>query len=298
MAPQLTTAEQKLALLGSRSQGIVTRPQLLRAGLSKDEIRDRVRKGLLIPEYRGVYRVGHQAPSTLASYMAAVKACGDGAVLSGRAAGHLWGIVKGRPPAPEVTTRTERRIPNLLTRCSKRLDRRDVTTHRGIPITSTARTIVDLAAETNTDDLARVCHEAGVKYRTTPRQVDHALARKPNAPGAAKLHAILRGKVAVTLSVVEKRLYEGLKAAGLPLPETNKRTDGRCLDLRWPKERLTVEVLSYRYHHSSHAWENDHVGQRLAFKRGDRWRSFTYRNVMFQLEETIEELRVALRDPG
>jgi hypothetical protein len=157
---------------------------------------------------------------------------------------------------------------------------------------------VDLAAELDVDDLARVCHEAGVKYRTTPRQVGQALSRKPNAPGAGKLQEILGGKAHVTLSVVEKRLLDGIVAAKLPLPETNRRTDGRCLDMRWAKERLTVEVLSYRYHHSSHAWENDQRGQRLARKRGDDWRSFTYRNVMFELEQTIAELRVALGHAG
>jgi hypothetical protein len=137
-----------------------------------------------------------------------------------------------------------------------------------------------------------------VKYRTTPRQVERALERKPNAPGAGKLRAVVHGKVKVALSVVEKRLLDGLIEAKLPLPEANQRTDGRYLDLRWPKQRLTVEVLSYRYHHSSHAWENDHRGQRLAHKRGDSWRSFTYRNVMFELEETIDELRVALGYAG
>jgi hypothetical protein len=298
MGGEVRTAEEKTAAIASRAHGIVTRGELLRAGLSGREIDRRVEKGLLIREYRGVYRVGHQAPSTAASYMAAVKACGEGAVLGGRAAGYLWGIVKGRPPKPVVLTRTERRIPHLLTRRCKRLDRRDVTEHKGIPVTTVPRTIVDLAGELHIDDLARVCHEAGVKYRTTPRQVGQALQRKPNAPGAAKLHAILGGKTPITLSIVEKRLFDGLKAAGLPLPEVNKRTDGRCLDLRWPKERLTVEVLSYRYHHSTHAWENDHRGQRLARKRRDDWRSFTYRDVMDNLEETIAELRVALRHPG
>ena len=63
-----------------------------------------MRNGLLLPEYPGVYRVGHRAPSTEATYLAAVLACGPGAGLSGRAAGWLERLVKGLPPPPEVTS--------------------------------------------------------------------------------------------------------------------------------------------------------------------------------------------------
>ena len=54
--------------------------------------------GALLPVHRGVYRVGHRAPSVEARYLAAVLACGEGALLSGRAAAHLYGLLKG--PAP------------------------------------------------------------------------------------------------------------------------------------------------------------------------------------------------------
>ena len=75
--------------------GVVTRAQLLRAGITTSEIEQRLRTGALLREHRGVYRVGHRAPGVEASYLAAVRACGDGALLSGRAAGYLLGIVKG-----------------------------------------------------------------------------------------------------------------------------------------------------------------------------------------------------------
>ena len=90
------------ARTASSSHGVVTRRQLLGAGLSGAEIKRRVRKGLLIRQYKGVYRVGHQAPSLEARYLAAVRACGDGAVLCGFAAGHLHGLLKGSPPPPQV----------------------------------------------------------------------------------------------------------------------------------------------------------------------------------------------------
>ncbi|HEY7618560.1 MAG TPA: type IV toxin-antitoxin system AbiEi family antitoxin domain-containing protein, partial [Solirubrobacteraceae bacterium] len=104
-----------LADLAARSHGVATRAQLLAAGISTDEVGHRVRGGALIRVHRGVYRVGHRAPSVEATYLAAVWACGKGAVLSGRAAAYLWGLLKGRPPKPEVTAPTKREVPGVIT---------------------------------------------------------------------------------------------------------------------------------------------------------------------------------------
>src|SRR5690242_2123491 len=109
MRPQSTPVEQILARIGGRQHGIVTRPELLAAGISADEIRRRVRKGLLIREYPGVYCVGHRAQSVDARYLAAVRACGNGAALSGEAAAYLLSLLKGAPPTPEVTCSAKRR---------------------------------------------------------------------------------------------------------------------------------------------------------------------------------------------
>jgi hypothetical protein len=189
-----------LERIASASHGVVTRVQLLRAGISPQEIRSRVGSGGLLREHRGVYRVGHRAPSTEARYLAAVLAAGEGALLSGRAAAHLLGILKGTAPAPVVTARTQRRIEGVTTHRSRRLDPRDATVFKGIPVTTVPRTLVDIAADLSLDALARACHEAGVRYRTTPAQVEAVLASRPNNPGAKKLRRILHGDVHVTLS--------------------------------------------------------------------------------------------------
>jgi hypothetical protein len=94
---------------------VVTHDELLSAGVTPEEIRQRLRSGALLREYPGVYRVGHQAPNVEARYMAAVKACGKGARLCGRAAGHLLGILKGPPPPPEVVALTNRRVAGVRT---------------------------------------------------------------------------------------------------------------------------------------------------------------------------------------
>jgi hypothetical protein len=181
MAGKVSTVESVIARLATRSHGVVTRRQLLAAGVSDDEIEHRVAKGALLREHRGVYRVGHRAPSVEARYLAAVLACGEGALLSGRAAAHIWSLVKGAAPPPEVTAPTERRVPGVATRRSRTAD---ATTCRGIPITTVPLTLIALAAQLNAEDLARACHEAGVRYDTTPHQVDEVLLRRPNAPPA------------------------------------------------------------------------------------------------------------------
>lgn len=276
------------------SHGVVTRRRLLAAGMTSKEIDRCLRSGVLIQVHRGVYRVGHVAPSVEADYLAAVLACGDGAVLSGRAAAWLHGLIRGAAPAPEVTAPRERRVRGVTVHRSRRLDRRDVTRARGIPVTTVPRTLVDLAPTVSRDALARACHEAGVRYDTTPRQVDEVLRRRPNAPGAANLRAVMRGDAKVTLSELERRFLERLRAAGLPLPHTNRPAGGRRVDCRWPDRALTVELDSYRFHNSRHAWEQDRRRDREARARGDLIIRYTWADVEERPAPMLAELRPLL----
>jgi len=291
VAGKVSTVEAVLAELAGTTHGVVTRRQLLAAGISRDEIDHRLSLGALLREHRGVYRVGHRAPSVEATFLAAVWACGDDAVLSGRAAAYLWRLLKGPAPPPEVTTQHERRVQGVTTHRGRSVE---ATTHRGIPITTVPRTLVDLAAVLSLDALARACHEAGVLYDTTPQQVEAILAKRPRTKGAAKLRAVMRGDVQVTLSELERAFLKLMRQAGLPLPQTNKRAHGRRVDCRWPDRRLTVELDSYRYHRSRHAWEQDRRREREARARGDEFRRYTYGDVFEHPRLMLAELRVLL----
>lgn len=198
MRPRGSTVEQELARIAATAHGVVTHDQLLAAGITRSELKQRLRSGGLLRQHRGVYRVGHEAPSLAATYLAAVWACGEGAVLSGRAAGRLHRLIKGEAPPPEVTARTARLVAGVITHRSPGLAGRDSTRVRGIPVTTVPRTLVDLAASLSLDPLARACHEAGVLHGTTPAHVDAVLARRPTARGAGNLREILRGDVHVT----------------------------------------------------------------------------------------------------
>src|SRR5436190_931794 len=190
MREENAVPEQQVAAVATRQHGNVTTQQLLAAGLTTSAIGRRVAKGLLIKQHRGVYRVGHQAPSTKATYMAAVLAAGDGAVLAGCAAGHLVRLLKGGPPPPEVITPTKRRVAGVAVRTEAAMDPRDTTLWQGIPTTTVARTLVDLAGALGEYELGRAWHQARVLYRTEPEDVEAVLARRPNSKGARRLRGI------------------------------------------------------------------------------------------------------------
>jgi very-short-patch-repair endonuclease len=279
----------RIERLASRSHGVVNRAQLLAAGLTDAQIKRRLRSGELLQEYRGVYRVGHRAPSVEARYLAAVWACGSGALLSGRAAGHLLGIIATPPSMPEVTAPTERRVPGIATH--RHRTPVEATIWRGIPVTTPARTLVDLSSVLAVADLARACHEAGIRHGTAPGEVEAILDRRQ---GARTLRRILRGDEHVSLSALERRFLALLRREGLPLPVTNRPAGGRYVDCRWAEQRLTVELDGYRYHSSRHAWELDRRREREAYARGDDFRRYTYGDVFEHPGPMLRELHRVL----
>jgi very-short-patch-repair endonuclease len=249
----------------------------------------------LLIEHPGVYRVGHRAASVGADYMAAVKACGEGALISGRAGAYLHGLL-GRSAAPraEVTAPAKHRVKGVKTHQSRKLDPRDAARHSHIPLTTVARTLVDIAPLLSLADLARACHEADVKHAAKPADVEAVLDRRPNSRDADKLRRVLRGEVPVTLSKLEARFLELLRANDLPLPHTNRPAGTKRVDCRWPERRVTVELDSFRYHNSRHAWEQDRVREREAHARGDTFRRYTHRDVFEHPEAMLRDLRALL----
>ncbi|HET8537404.1 MAG TPA: hypothetical protein VFL73_09525 [Solirubrobacteraceae bacterium] len=259
----------------------MTRRRLLAAGITAGEIRVRIARGSLIVVHPGVYRVGHAAPSVEATYMAAVLACGKGAVLMGLAAAWLYGLIKGDPPPPVVRTPTGRRIEGIETHRTR--SRELGTEWRGIPITTVPRTLMDLAPSMTEKNLAAACHHAQVRFGVRPQQTS-GRARK-----------VLAGHLPVTLSALEDRFLERLHEHALPIPRTNRRTKGRTyVDCRWPAHHLTVELDSYRFHNSRRAFEEDRRREREAYARGDEHRRYTYGDVFEDPELMLAELHELL----
>jgi len=290
MGEEDRTVEERAAEIAGDAYGVATRQELLRSGITDREIEWRRGTGALIDEHRGTYRVGHRAPSANATYLAAVRACGDGALLAGGAAAYLYRLVKGPAPRAEVIALTERRVPGVITHRARRQPGADATTRRGIPITTVARTLVDLAAVLGEEELAWACHQAGVRHGTTPAQVEAVLRRRPTSRGAGKLRRVLSGEVKVTLSKLERGFLGRLQDAGLPLPVTNRPAGGRRVDCRWPEHGLTVELDGYRFHNSRHSWVQDRAREREAHARGDDFRRYTWEDVFDHPRLMMREL--------
>ena len=169
----------------------------------------------------------------------------------------------------------------------ERLHRLDLAALDGIPITIVPRTLLDLAALLPPEALSRACHEAWVRHRTTPGQVEACIARNPRKPGVAKLRRALGEDV--TLSALEDAFLALINEHGLPRPRTNVDHRGDKVDCHWPALDLTVELLSYRYHATRQAFEQD-----VARRRRSAHLAYTYGDIVERGAATIAELRPRL----
>ena len=265
----------------------MSRQQLLADGVDAKRIDRWVADGRLRTVHRGVYAVGHTAPSLRGLYMAAVLAGGAGAALSHRAAGYLLRVLRlAWPPPPEITvpTMTHRSRPGVVIHRVRALHPRDVTELDGIPITIVPRVLLDLAPSLEAPDLTRACHEAWVHHRVRPQHVEACTARNPTKRGAAKLRRALGSDV--TLSVLEDAFLALLEAHGVPLPRTNTDVRGDKVDCHWPRYGLTVELITFRYHATRHGFETDN-----ARRRRSGHIAYTYGDVVERGEETAADLR-------
>jgi hypothetical protein len=222
----------------------------------------------------------------MADYMAAVLACGEGAVLSHRAAAYVLRLTRVKaPPEVIVPTTAGRRREGIVIHRVKALHYLDTADLEGsrLKITTAPRTLLDCAPSSKPADLARLCHEAWIHHGVTPQLVEACIARNPTKHGAAKLRAAMRGDV--TLSVLEDGFLALLGRHRLPLPRTNIDHQGDKVDCHWPDRALTVELLSYRFHASRQAFEAD-----VARRRRSNHIAFVYGDVFERADRTVAEL--------
>jgi very-short-patch-repair endonuclease len=289
-APRRDGPERILERIATPQQGVLTREEALAGGLSAHQIVHRVRLGALIAVYPGVYRLGHQAPSPKADSMAAVKACGEGSAAAGLDAAFHLGLTKAPPLVPEVVSPRDRRVKGIRIHRARRTSI-DIVEVDGIPVTSPAQTLVDIAGRLDDDHLARACHEAWVKHRCGWPQVARALARRPNAKGAARLRAHLLGDAPLILSRMERRFMRLLRDDGRELPTTNERVGNHRVDCHWPHLDLIIELDSYRFHGSRRAWEKDRRRDREARRLGKTLVRFTSDDVFVKHRAMLAEVR-------
>jgi very-short-patch-repair endonuclease len=260
MSGQLPTPDLAVATLAAAQHGVVAVWQVVGLGLNADAIQYRLDMGRLHPVHRGVYAVGYPAQTREALEMAAVLACGEGAVVSHWTAAIRWALLKPRRGPIHATAPTDHRGHKGIKAHVGRLHSHDKTKRDGIPITSVPRTLLDLAAVADERILKRAVNEAERAGRLNRRAIDQLLERNPRRKGSKALRAVIASVspgTRRTRSDLEVAFLEMCRAFGLPRPEPNAKVEGFEVDMYWPQARLIAELDSYEYHRTPAEFERD-----------------------------------------
>jgi predicted transcriptional regulator of viral defense system len=297
-----TTPDQRVAEVAGRQWGVVSRAQLRAHGLSDDAVRRRVRAGRLHRLHHGVYAVGHTVLRSEGRRLAAVFACGEGAVLSHRTAAAHWGLLATSAALIDVTIPRVARAGDATIRLhrSHSLIACDTDTHQGIPITSVARTLLDLAATVRPDRLERALAQAEHLELYDHRAITELLARANGHRGQKALTEATALEPKLTRSGWEIRLLKLVRTAALPEPLVNERLDapdhGECKpDFHWPAHNLIVETDGWRTHRTRAAFESDRAKDAALTAAGYRVVRFTWRTPDATIRRRLEALLTPAR---
>jgi very-short-patch-repair endonuclease/predicted transcriptional regulator of viral defense system len=256
------TRTERIAAVARLQRGRIAFRQLRAIGIAPASVDWLVTRGRLLPSLRCVFRVGHEAPTELGAETDALLSVRDGAALSHWSAAALLGLWTPLPAVVDVTVDSSNAAtnPGVQVHRSRILESCDVWIRKGLPVTSPARTLLDIAVFATARQL-EVAFDRGIAERTLKlSHVRDLLARCGGHRGRARLGALLereRGGSTRTESVPEERMLALLRQAGLPEPAVNFPFETWKLDFYWPAARFAVEVDSYRFHASRYRFERD-----------------------------------------
>jgi hypothetical protein len=283
--------------------GVVSLDELRECGLPDAAVRVRARNGRLHRLHRGVYAVGHPTPPLEGCFLAAVKACGKGAVLSHLSAAALWGFVPWEERRLEVTVpgTVHRAHPGLRVHRTCELGDRDLGRHKGVPATAPGRTIVDLASTFPYKPLRAAVRRAQSLRLVNVVQLNETLMRTSSRRGVGTLRRILATGPAPTRSELEDVVLDLILRGGLAHPDVNVplHMRGRRVipDFRWPGSRLVVEADGATWHENALARADDADRQALLEAHGERVVRVTWNQALTQPGQTLARLRAAGAPP-
>jgi hypothetical protein len=291
--------EAEVRRVASRQRGVILREQLIAAGIGRGAIERRLANGSLVFVHRGVYLVGHDALAPYAKEMAAALRYRGRAVLSHRTAAAVWHLLPQPSNQIELTIAGSdaRSYPGVhITRVND-LDRRDFRWRDGLPVTSPARTMIDLAGCLDDElELERVLAEFRVRSLLRDSELRAAIARCPNRKGVALVNSMLDSEhePALTRSKAERLMRRICDQAQLPRPIAGARPCGFPVDFFWPAARLVVEVDGLKYHGHRRAFENDRRRDQILVAAGFRVVRVTWRQLTHQPVATIVRVAQAM----
>ncbi len=301
--PVAGTRDQKTAQVGDRQSGRVARWQLLDAGLTRHMINTMLGSGQLIPRLPGVYAVGHAAPTELARETEALLSSSLPTCLSHMSAAALWGLRReSRPDAPVdilIHGDTTVRHPEIRSHRTKHLDRKDVRIRRGLPVTSPARTLLDVAPLVTLDELERMLDDALEHNLVRISELRDLLQRcGARRPGAHRLQILVDERTgrtnALTRSYWERRLRNLLIQANIPPDDMNTDLHGYIPDMTWRQAKLIVEVDGWEPHRHRTRFEADRRKDAILATHGWITLRFTARRIKNEPYAVIAEIAVML----
>lgn len=278
--------------------------QLRGFGMSRSAVAGRVRRGALLRLHRGVYAVGYRPLTEEGWWTAAVIAAGPDAVLSHRSAAALWRIAPRRSLVPEVTRpRKFGTLVGAVGHCME-LPADEVTAERGIPVTTAARTVFDLAAISTPREVERAFHELEVRRLWGSASVRGLVERYPGHRGVGTLRVLLasREPARITRNEFEEEFVALLDAHQIPRPRFNATisVQGRFFeaDALWDRQRLIAELDGGGVHRTHRAFHSDRKRDRILLVEGWRTAHFTWQQLRDEPAAIAADLRDLLRGPG
>ena len=263
----------RLRRVAGRQWGVVSRRQLVALGFSARGIEEWVRTGRLLRLHRGVYAVGHDRLRTEGRWLAAVMACGPGAVLSHRDAAQLWELRRSSASVIDVTVPSQNgriRRRGVRVHRSGRLAPDEVTTRSGIPVTTVARTLLDLADVLDSQALRRAVTEAEYTSRFDLTSLNAVVEGNPGRRGRKLMTAALEGRRHRTRSPLEDRFLRLIEKWGVEEPQTNVWIEGYELDFVGTRAGLVVELDGAAAHTTRAAFNADRLRDRRLWRAGLR----------------------------
>jgi very-short-patch-repair endonuclease len=276
---------------------VVSRSQLHELGFTRAAIDHRVATGRLHRIHRGVFAVGTPEIGQRGRWMAAVLACGPGAVVSHQSAAEVWGIRPRRGGSIQVTVPTHRSKPiRGVVKRRRELGPDDRATRDGIPVTSPIRTLVDLAVRLPDTQLEVAVNEADKRDLVDPERLREALEGMKRQRGAPALRRLLdRGTFTLTDSELERRFLRLVRDAALPTPQTGVRLNGFLVDFYWPELGLVVETDGLRYHRTPAQQARDRLRDQAHTAAGLTPLRFTNAQIRFEPGRVRQTLSRVIR---
>ncbi len=291
--------DEALGRLAATQEGVFTVEQIADCGLSPSGTWNRTQSGRL---YRVHARVYSLSPPALLSregrWLAAVLACGPGAVLSHRSAAALHGLRPTDRSGIDVTIphRSSRKHEGVDVHRSTTLTAQDVTIVQGIPCTTIARTILDIAEVIRQRQLERVFDQAEQEEVLNFDALQEQIDRNPTRAGANRIRAMMENRtvgVGVPWSKLERDFKAMIAAAGLPIPLVNQFVlpgDGEPAirpDFYWPAHGVIVQTDGWKSHRTWWAFQNDRRNDQRLIAAGYQVIRITYKQIQEEADRLV-----------